>query len=169
MNVRPQGHRIEKCERTHAAPNFRGALKGPVALDQLMPLYRDYDIFVLPTQPGEGIPRVLMEAMAAGLPVVTTSVSGISSLIAHDVNGWLIAKSTADAVADAVRALMATPALRQRLIQGGYQTARAHTLERQAAEMMRAVQSNRRLTLAGPLVGASLGTSGGKPSGLPTS
>lgn len=126
----------------------RVTLKGPVALDQLMPLYRDYDIFVLPTQPGEGIPRVLMEAMAAGLPVVTTSVSGISSLIAHDVNGWLIAKSTADAVADAVRALMATPALRQRLIQGGYQTARAHTLERQAAEMMRAVQSNLRLTLA---------------------
>ena len=37
-----------------------------------MPLYRDYDLFVLPTRPGEGIPRVLLEAMAAGLPIVTT-------------------------------------------------------------------------------------------------
>lgn len=126
----------------------RVTLKGPVALDELMPLYRDYDLFVLPTQPGEGIPRVLMEAMAAGLPVITTNVSGIGSLITHGDNGLLIAESSADAVADAVRTLMATPALRQRLIQGGYRTARAHTLERQAAEMMRVVQSNLQLTLA---------------------
>ena len=53
----------------------------PVPLDQLMTLYRDYDFFVLPTQPGEGIPRVLLEAMANGLPIVTTDVSGIGSLI----------------------------------------------------------------------------------------
>ena len=44
-----------------------------------MPLYRDYDLFVLPTLPGEGIPRVLLEAMAAGLPIVTTRVAGIGA------------------------------------------------------------------------------------------
>ena len=53
-------------------------LLGAVPLDQLMTQYRDYDFFVLPTQPGEGIPRVLLEAMANGLPIVTTDVSGIA-------------------------------------------------------------------------------------------
>ena len=66
-------------------------LRGPVALDRLLPLYRDYDLFVLPTRPGEGIPRVLLEAMAAGLPIVTTRVSPASrSLIAHEENGLLV-------------------------------------------------------------------------------
>jgi len=127
----------------------RVTIKGPVPLDQLMPLYQQYDAFVLPTQPGEGIPRVLLEAMAAGLPVVTTNVSGIASLIRHEENGLLMADSSAGAVAAAVRRLVAEPALRQRLIAGGYETARAHTLERQAASMMDVVSRELHLTLAG--------------------
>jgi glycosyltransferase involved in cell wall biosynthesis len=116
----------------------RLTLHGPVALDQLMSLYREYDIFVLPTRPGEGIPRVLLEAMAGGLPIVTTNVSGISSLITHGENGLLNGGATADVVAD-VQKLVSTPSLRQHLIREGYATARAHTLERQANEMMRVV------------------------------
>ena len=117
----------------------RVSLRGAIPLDQLMPLYRRYDAFVLPTQPGEGIPRVLMEAMAAGLPVVTTGVSGIGSLIRHDENGVVIPDSSAASVAAAVRRLIEDAPLRRRVIAGGYQTARAHTLERQAAAMMRVV------------------------------
>jgi phosphatidyl-myo-inositol dimannoside synthase len=114
-------------------------LRGPVALDQLLPLYRQFDLFVLPTRPGEGIPRVLMEAMAGGLPVVTTDVSGISSLISDGENGLLVAAGSTQALADALKALIATPSLRQRLIQNGYATARAHTLEQQAASLMQIV------------------------------
>ena len=114
-------------------------LRGPVALDQLMPLYRDFDLFVLPTRPGEGIPRVLMEAMAGGLPIVTTEVSGISSLITNGENGLLVPEGSAPAAAAALRQLITTPSLRQRLIQNGYATAREHTLERQADSMMQVV------------------------------
>lgn len=117
----------------------RVRLPGPIALDRLMPLYRQYDIFVLPTRPGEGIPRVLLEAMAAGLPVVTTRVSGIASLITHQENGLLVDEASPEQLIAAVRALIETPSLRQQLIAGGYETARAHTLERQAAELMAAV------------------------------
>lgn len=123
----------------------RVTLRGPVALDRLMSQYRDYDIFLLPTGPGEGIPRVLLEAMAGGLPIVTTSVAGISSLINHGDNGLLNAGSTADVVDDVER-LLSSPALRQRLIQGGYETARALTLERQAADMMRLVKQELRIS-----------------------
>src|SRR5438093_4861503 len=62
---------------------------GGIPLDRLLMLYRDYDLFVLPTGPGEGIPRVLLEAMAAGLPVVTTRVAGIPGLISSGQNGLL--------------------------------------------------------------------------------
>ena len=94
--------------RRRAACRDRVQLPGPVPLDRLMPLYRDYDIFILPTQPGEGIPRVLLEAMANGLPIVTTDVSGITSLITDGVNGLLIADATAEAVAGAFAVWCAT-------------------------------------------------------------
>lgn len=125
----------------------RFALRGAIPLDELMPLYRKYDAFILPTQPGEGIPRVLMEAMAAGLPVITTNVSGIASLIRHEENGLLIADSSVRAVADAVHRLIREAGLRRQVIEGGYQTARAHTLERQAAAMMRVVSDRLHLPL----------------------
>jgi phosphatidyl-myo-inositol dimannoside synthase len=124
----------------------RVSLLGPIALDQLMSLYGDYDIFVLPTRPGEGIPRVLLEAMAAGLPIVTTHVSGISSLITHGGNGLLNGGSPSEVAADIER-LIATPPLRQHLIQEGYATARGHTLEQQAAGMMRVVAAELPLKL----------------------
>lgn len=113
----------------------RVRLLGAMPLDQLMRLYRDYDVFVLPTGPGEGIPRVLLEAMAGGLPIVTTRVSGIASLIRHGDNG-LLADGGADQLVSAVRSLLESPELRRRLIQNGYATARSHTLDRQASEMM---------------------------------
>ncbi len=136
--IRDQARRLGVADRV--------SLRGPVALDQLMSLYRDFDIFVLPTRPGEGIPRVLLEAMAGGLPIVTTHVSGIASLITNGQNGLLNGGSTAEVAADVER-LLSTPALRQHLIREGYATARAHTLERQATEMMRTVASELSVSL----------------------
>jgi glycosyltransferase involved in cell wall biosynthesis len=112
---------------------------GAVPLDDLLPMYRDYDLFVLPTLPGEGIPRVLLEAMSSGVPVVTTRVSGIPSLITHETNGLLVDQATEGAIADALARLVRDAPLRQRLIAQGYQTARGLTLESQAARMMAVV------------------------------
>jgi glycosyltransferase involved in cell wall biosynthesis len=120
---------------------------GAVPLDRLLPLYRDYDVFVLPTLPGEGIPRVLLEAMAAGVPIVTTRVSGIPSLITHEINGLLVESPSAVALADAVARLADDGALRRRLIEAGYETARGFTLQAQAARMMRDVSTRLSLTL----------------------
>jgi glycosyltransferase involved in cell wall biosynthesis len=137
----------------------RVSLRGAVPLDALMQLYRDYDIFVLPTRPGEGVPRVLLEAMANGLPVVTTDVAGIASLVRDGENGLLLREASPAAIAGAVNRLIDTPALRQRLIESGYETARAHTLERQAAEMMHVVTAELgiqpRATLERPLANAT--------------
>jgi glycosyltransferase involved in cell wall biosynthesis len=128
----------------------RVTYRGPIALDQLMPLYRDFDVFVLPTKPGEGIPRVLLEAMANGVPVVTTAVSGITSLITHEQNGLLVPDGSAASIAAAVTRIAQDGALRRRLIGHGFDTARAHTIERQAEQMMCTVSSELQLSLRRP-------------------
>lgn len=136
------------CEAGQRGVADRVSLLGSVPLDRLMTMYGGYDIFILPTQPGEGIPRVLLEAMANGLPVVTTDVSGITSLIAHEVNGLLLPDASADAVARAVARIARDGELRRRLIQGGYVTAKSHTLERQASDMMRMAGTELALPIA---------------------
>jgi glycosyltransferase involved in cell wall biosynthesis len=120
---------------------------GPVPLNRLMPLYRDYDLFVLPTLPGEGIPRVLLEAMAGGLPVVTTRVAGIPSLVTQECNGLLVDEPSAAEVSKALVRLLSDGALRRRLIAAGYETARTHTLQAQAARMMEDVSQRLGVTL----------------------
>jgi glycosyltransferase involved in cell wall biosynthesis len=136
---------IADAERLAMGPRLRCV--GAVPLDVLLPTYDRYDVFLLPTLPGEGIPRVLLEAMAAGLPVVTTRVAGIPSLIAHEENGLLVENATSPGVADAVARIVADSGLRRRLIDGGYATARAHTLERQAEFLVERL---------GPYLGRSL-------------
>jgi glycosyltransferase involved in cell wall biosynthesis len=123
---------------------------GAMPLEQLLTRYAAYDGFVLPTLPGEGIPRVLLEAMSAGLPIVTTRVAGIPGLITHEVNGLLVDRPDAAAIADAIARLIDDGALRRSLIANGYRTARAHTLDAQAAWMMTAVASELGVPLRQP-------------------
>jgi glycosyltransferase involved in cell wall biosynthesis len=134
---------IERLAAEHRVAD-RLTCVGAMPLERLLPLYREHDLFVLPTGPGEGIPRVLLEAMAAGLPIVTTRVSGIPSLVSADQNGVLLEAGDEASIARGVGRILADATLRQRLIRGGYDTAAAHTLERQAAEMIRVLAARNR-------------------------
>jgi glycosyltransferase involved in cell wall biosynthesis len=137
-------------ERDAAANGATIRLLGAIPLDRLLSRYKEYDAFILPTGPGEGVPRVLLEAMASGLPIVTTKIAGIPSLITHEGNGLLV-DPTAASLAEAVQRLIEDPALRRRLIANGYDTARAFTLEAQAERMMQSVAAQLRVTLKRPV------------------
>jgi glycosyltransferase involved in cell wall biosynthesis len=137
-------------ERDAAAAGAAVQLLGAIPLDQLLNRYQQYDAFILPTGPGEGVPRVLLEAMASGLPIVTTKVAGIPSLITHESNGLLV-EPNPSSLAGAVERLIAEPILRRRLIANGYSTARRYTLEAQAERMMQSVSAQLRVTLKRPL------------------
>ena len=72
------------------------------------------DIFVLPSL-NEGIPVVLMEAMACGVPCISTPVNGIPELIEHNVTGLLATQGDLDALVRQLERLMADAELRQQL------------------------------------------------------
>ncbi|MBE9561361.1 MAG: glycosyltransferase family 4 protein, partial [Proteobacteria bacterium] len=63
---------------------------GAVNQDQILEFYTDTDIFVLASF-AEGLPVVLMEAMAMEIPCVTTNITGVPELIEHRINGLLVA------------------------------------------------------------------------------
>jgi glycosyltransferase involved in cell wall biosynthesis len=87
---------------------------------RLVEAYRRADIFTLPSQTlpngdKEGIPTVLAEAMAAGLPCLTTYHAGIPELVVPDQCGLLVAEGDIGGLADAFSRLLREPALRERL------------------------------------------------------
>jgi glycosyltransferase involved in cell wall biosynthesis len=63
----------------------------------------------------DGIPVAIMEAMAEGIPVVSTRVSGIPELVEHDVSGILVPEKHPAALADAIQRLIEHADLRERL------------------------------------------------------
>lgn len=110
-------------------------LLGSRTLPQVLALAREHDLFVLPTLPGEGVPRVLLEAMASGLPIVVSDVAGVPTLVQHEVNGLLVPPADPAAIAEAAERLIRDDSLRQRLIATGNRAARAHTADSHARKI----------------------------------
>jgi glycosyltransferase involved in cell wall biosynthesis len=106
-------------ERLRAAIAARGldgavTLTGSLEQDAVRALYAGSDVFCLPSF-AEGVPVVLMEAMASGLPVVTTPIAGIPELVGDGRDGLLVAPGRADRLSDALVALADDPQLRRSL------------------------------------------------------
>lgn len=83
---------------------------GAVPREQMGRWYDAADIFCLPSI-YEGFPLVILEAMAAGLPVVSTTVSGIPEAVEEGVTGLLVEPEDADGLARALEQLAAAPEL----------------------------------------------------------
>ncbi len=76
--------------------------------DELLPVYYNAaDYFVLPSASGEGLPLVLSEAKACGLPGIATTVGGTPEMISHMKNGVLVPPRNPEAMAAALSKLLA--------------------------------------------------------------
>jgi glycosyltransferase involved in cell wall biosynthesis len=93
---------------------------GPKTQDELLDEYRSANVFCLPCRvmddgDRDGIPNVLVEAMATGLPVVTSPISGIPELVRDGENGVFATPDDASALADGLQTVLADPKLGERL------------------------------------------------------
>ena len=80
---------------------------------------RAFDVFVLPSTGNEGIPQALMQAMATGLPVVTTPVGAIPELVVHNESGFIVQPENPASLAEGIAAVLSDPALAKRLGDAG--------------------------------------------------
>lgn len=80
---------------------------------QISPWLAIADCFVLPSLT-EGTPMALLEAMAAGVPVVATEVGGVPDVITNDVNGLLVPCANAEALRNGMARIIAHPELRKK-------------------------------------------------------
>ncbi|MEW6260032.1 MAG: glycosyltransferase family 4 protein [Thermodesulfobacteriota bacterium] len=89
--------------------------------DVVLDYYRDSDVFaigceVVTNGDRDGIPNVLAESMAMGVPVVATRVSAIPELVEHGISGLLVEPGESLAMAEAIQRLLLDEALRSRMI-----------------------------------------------------
>lgn len=99
---------------------FDGHLSGEALREAL----RQAAVVVIPSEWYENCPMSVLEAMAAGKPVIASRIGGIPELVAHDETGLLVPAGDADALAQAMASLMEDAERRQRLGRAAYERAR---------------------------------------------
>lgn len=107
---------------------------------RLFELYDAHDVFALPSFT-EGFPQVIFEAMARGLPVVSTSVGGVPRIVRHEENGLLVDPGDPDGLAGAVRRVLTDPALAARLAQNAQRSLVPYTRQAQVDAVVQFIKT----------------------------
>ncbi len=111
---------------------------GPVSQAEVANNLANTDVFVLPSF-AEGVPVVLMEAMASSVPVVATQIAGISELVEEGISGYLVPPGDQKLLADRISNLLANSELRKQMGQSGR--------EKVKEEFNTRIEANRILTI----------------------
>jgi glycosyltransferase involved in cell wall biosynthesis len=96
-------------------------------------VFDDADAVCLPSRYGEGVPKVLLEAAACGLPMVVTDSPGCREVVRQGENGLLVPVGDIEALATALRRLIEDGALRERMGRRGREIAEAEFSDAQVA------------------------------------
>jgi glycosyltransferase involved in cell wall biosynthesis len=109
----------------HEALSDHVLLAGACNYDRVLEYYKQSNVFALASF-AEGVPVVLMEAMALGIPCVSTTIAGIPELIRTEIDGLLTRPADPDAFAAALARLIDDAELRERLAHAGRQRVCEH-------------------------------------------
>lgn len=105
-----------------------------VAAERMQELYAEHDIFLFPSLM-EGLPSVLLEAMATGMPVITTETCGMPDVVESDFNGLLIPPGNSPAMAEGILRIAESVELRKRLGEAARETMKRYTWKRAARQL----------------------------------
>ena len=75
-------------------------------IEEMPAVFAGMDIFCLPTYYGEGVPKVLIEAAASGIPSITTDIPGCRDIVRNEVNGILVAPLDVEGLTAAIKRLI---------------------------------------------------------------
>ncbi len=109
---------------------------GMVSDEDLPRYYQSAQVFCAPSTGQESFGIVLLEAMAAGTPIVATSNPGYREVVTHGREGLLVPPKDAESLAGALIHLLADPGLRARLAEEGRRTSERYAWPRVAAEVL---------------------------------
>jgi glycosyltransferase involved in cell wall biosynthesis len=95
--------------------------------NDIIKLFSIMELFVLPSL-WEGLPTVILESMACGIPVVATEIPGTNELINHMVNGLLVPPRESTALTEAILYVIKNPNMMKQIIQSGIETSKFYTI-----------------------------------------
>ena len=98
-------------------------IKGWISGDKKNEIFQASDVLILPSY-SEGLPMSILEAMAVGLPIISTPVGGIPEAVEDGVNGFLIQPGDYKALAEKIDILANDKQLREQMGQNGYKIAK---------------------------------------------
>ncbi len=105
---------------------------------KLLETFRTGDIFILPSIAGEGMPKVVMEAMCKGIPVIATDIGSTSYILERGNAGKIIPPKDLKALTEAIENLLKNPEERKKYALAGLEAAQKNTREQQMKKIREA-------------------------------
>lgn len=102
-------------EKTLRSWNSEGIIEWWGHREDMLEVFAQSNIVVLPTTYGEGVPKILIEAASCGRAIVATDVPGCREIVRHNINGFLISTGDSTILADTLKVLIENPKLRVKM------------------------------------------------------
>jgi glycosyltransferase involved in cell wall biosynthesis len=122
------GPDLAKLQKYASDLNVESRVIFPGYVQNVNDLLKSCNIYVYSSY-HEGFGLAVIEAMAAGIPVIASDVDALNTLVEHDVNGLLFTRGNEKELADSIGKVTRDQEFRQNLIQNGYETSKKYSFE----------------------------------------